>query len=474
MTVPTTVPTNLRKPFTAHEFNIAGGGGLVPLDRNIALIGAMGSGTATALTPTEVFSESDAEAKFGIGSELTLMCRAAFAMAKLTGRQPHIFGVGLTDAGTKATYTLTVTGPATAAGDVELLIAGRTVRAPVASGDSAITVAASILAAVKAQYSDLPVSAAVGGSPNDHICTLTARNGGPNGNDIRAPTVVKQPAGIAVASAAGVSGATAYDLTTALDTLVNRIYNGVAVANHDSNTVTDLKTYAAARALPQQKAWSIWHMAETGSVATATGLASPANVMNGVIYSSEYGPNLTGEIAAGMACLVEGAEAKEQFDGHPTPFYPCPAAYNYTDAEIETLLAAGCTPLVMNAANDGLDVCRLVTTKTTENSVPFDRTADIHVPRSLYWLAWQVDARWRLAFQRAQKTERTREAVLSLTLDVLFDAEKAGYVQNVEAHKAELIVEADTVNLGRYNVAIPSTIIPALHQIVGVHSLILE
>ncbi|MFA9269831.1 MAG: hypothetical protein ACEQSX_03620 [Baekduiaceae bacterium] len=475
--ITTSVASNTRKPGTFHEFDITSAAkGLVPTQRRVALVGAKRStGTITTLTPTQVTDEAQAETLAGQGSELSLMARKAFGEANhytrnYGGSPPEIWLVATADGTTAAQHTITITGPATAAGDLEIRIAGRTLRCGVASGDSATTIAAALTAAIVSKYSDLPVSAtsALG------VVTLVNRNPGPNGNALKFLTV-RYPTGTTVAYASSVAGAGVYDITTALDSLADKTYHGVAIANHLAADVSDLNDYIDAAGAPGAKRWSIGYLGENGSLSTATTMATTSNKKEVVIHSIEECPNLPCEIAVATAVAV-GCEPdpSRSFDGVELDLYPPPVTYSPTDTEIETALAAGTTISVLNAAQDRVKVVRLVTTKTTENSAVFDRVLDISNVRVLFAVATQIDARWLVAFQRGKNNARTRSRVRSVTLDVLRKCEELEWLQNVDAHLAELIVETDAVVTTRLNVSIPQSVVPNLHQLVGKHVLHIE
>src|SRR5688500_4291834 len=138
------VPSDKRRPGTFHTFDdTSGARGLIPVTRSIALVGLKTSaGTYAVSTPVQVFNESEADTYFGVGSQLALMVRQAYAaMRKQEGQggsSCQVWACAVTaPAGVAATRTFTVTGPATANGDVEFRIAGRPIRAAVKSGDSA-------------------------------------------------------------------------------------------------------------------------------------------------------------------------------------------------------------------------------------------------------------------------------------------------------------------------------------------------
>src|SRR5688572_15135255 len=117
---------------------------------------------------------------FGVGSIIHGMAVAWFKANKAT----ETWFVGVEDAGgaVAGTKTLTVTGPATAAGTLFLYVAGRQIRVAVASGDAQNAIASAINAAIAASAfaNELPVTSSVA----TNVVTLTARNAGTQGNGI--------------------------------------------------------------------------------------------------------------------------------------------------------------------------------------------------------------------------------------------------------------------------------------------------
>ena len=115
-----------------------------------------------------------------------------------------------------------------------------------------------------------------------------------------------------------------------------------------------------------------------------------------------------------------------------------------------------------------------MTSQSTLSSAPFYQASELSVVRTLYWLMTEIDIRWEIAFPRATRSSRTDAQVWDVTYDVLKQAEDLGRVQNVDAHKGELIVERDATVPTRDNVAIPASVIPPLNQLVGKTTLFLE
>lgn len=474
MPISTGVPSTTRKPGSFHKFDVLSGAkGLIPIARRVMLIGGKSSaGTLAAATPTQCFSERDGDTYGGAGSEAALMVRAAFKAAQKYGASPEIWLCTVADAGGSAAqvYTLTCTGTATASGDIVFRIAGRTLRAGIANGDNATKAGDAIAAAIAAAAAILPVTSAnVTGT-----VTLTAVNKGLNSADIRTPIVDLAPAGLTVVAAAGASGTGAYDITASLDASVDKTYHATVTANHASGDVTKLATHLDTVGAAGAKRWSIAYLAEIGTLSTGTTLATGANRMDVVVITCEQFPSLPGEIAAQLATTVEAEQDPSlSFDSVPLDLPGCPASYVYIDAEIETALANGATPLSVSPTGQTF-IVMAVTTKTSQGGAPFFNVLDLGNVRTLYYVANQVDAKFAALFGRAKKSERTRKRVRSVVLEVLKDIETLEIIQNVDQHAAELIVETDAVVVTRFNVGIPVSVIPALHQLAAVHTLFVE
>lgn len=143
-----TIPSNLRVPFVAVEFdNTRASQGAALLAYKALLIGQKtAEGTASANTLQRVTS-ADAVATFaGRGSQLHRQALAWFRNNTFT--ETWIGVLDDNSAGVFASGTLTFTGPATAAGTLSLYAGGNLVSVGVASGDSANTIASNVATAL--------------------------------------------------------------------------------------------------------------------------------------------------------------------------------------------------------------------------------------------------------------------------------------------------------------------------------------
>ena len=174
-------PGTLRKPGVFTEIdNSKAVRGPQPVSYRRLLIGQkLAAGLAAANTLIRITSPTQADIQFGKGSMLAGMVRAAMEVDTYTELQ--VLPVIDNAAGVAAAATLAFTGPATASGTIELMIAGRRVSVGVISGDAATAIATSVVAAITAA-DDMPVTATAATG----TVTLTSRHKGEAGNSLNA------------------------------------------------------------------------------------------------------------------------------------------------------------------------------------------------------------------------------------------------------------------------------------------------
>lgn len=459
------IPTDKRRPGSFITFDdTSGARGLTPITRSVCVIGMKATaGTWTLNQPVQVFNEAEADAGGLAGSEIALMCRAALKTFRKLGTAAQLWAVPIVEpSGTAATRTFTVAGTATAAGDVLVLIAGRLLRVPVKTSDSANTVAASIKAQIDilAAAGDLPGT----GTVSTNVATFTYRHLGVNGADLKVAVVSSVP-GITVTPATGVAGSGVAAITSALDALGSRDYLAIAIANHAAQDVTDLGTHADAMWAAARKRFRHLFLAETGTLGTATTLASPANRKELIVLGFEAGRNLPCEIAASVAAMTQTKERPSyNWDGTELPLYPTTTPdLVFDDSEIETALLGGVTPLSVSDTG-AVRVERLITTKATQAGAPFEALRDYQASATSAYYARQVDAKFARALQGANLDAELLRDLKGLAYAVLKDGERLGDLHHVDDHAAELLVEAHPQVPSRALSEIPVSVVPNAHQ----------
>lgn len=297
------IATTLRVPFVFVEFDssfASQGPALLPY--KVLLMGGMTSAaTKAANSISRVSSADEARTFFGAGSQLHLMFRAWFLNNTIT----EVYGQPIADDGaaTASTYTLTVTGPATAAGTIYLYIGGVRITVSVANADAQNSIASAINTAVGAK-TDLPCTSGVG----TNIVTLTMKNKGPNGNDLDIRLNYNEgevlPTGVSIAIAAGVSGATAPTLTTPIANWADQWFQLIVAPYIDATSLTAIETELASRAGATRMIDGFYITGRIGNLGSQTSFGSGRNSQFVCVMDANKTPTTPWEMAAATAGQV--------------------------------------------------------------------------------------------------------------------------------------------------------------------------
>lgn len=239
------IPANNLVPIFATEFDnsLAAKPGPMPW-KNLLIGQATKASAPTGIT--QISSDDQADSLFGAGSQIALMVKAFRKNAKYM----ELYCIALQDPASNsaaASNVLAFTGPASENGTLSLLIGGQAVNVAVAAEDTATVIASNVVAKVNA-LTNLPVTAAVGSSGNEHKVTLTAKNKGTAGNDISVCLNFNAgdttPAGVAIdvfASASSVTLAggsvdTEFNATNVGNLIEGTWFNAIAIGAGDNAT----------------------------------------------------------------------------------------------------------------------------------------------------------------------------------------------------------------------------------------------
>lgn len=480
MTISTPFPSDNIVPGTSFSQDyVSGARGLVPLDRRVLLIGSKkAGGTWTANAAQQFFTEAEIDAGAGAGSVLALMGRGAMRAARdAGGGSPEFHAIGLDEpgGGTAANNgTFTVTGAATASGDIVFSIAGKRMSAPVASGASPTTAAAAMAAAVLANLAELPgtLAAALG------VATYTHGVKGVTGNDVSL-RVHKIPPGLAIAVVQPSNGAGALTYTTALTNALNVDYNVIAIESSTSTEITALLTHMAEAWDYSRKRWRFAFVGSRVSVANLVTLAGTANDHRILVVGQPDSAALPAVMAACTAAVSETrTKPNQNYNGVKIPAIAAVEQGNGEEliaSEIQTLMAGGVTPLAL--AEDGTGVTRLVsliTTKKTEGGNPFLNLLFYDAPKTVVYVMRQLDVLVSQVMAGRNVDAVLVRDVKGAAYATLKECETLGYVHNVDAHAREIQAEPDPVNVRRINLAYPTAPIPIANQVHGVGRLFIE
>jgi phage tail sheath gpL-like len=479
MTIPfSSIPSNLRVPFVAVEFDSsrAQQGAAVMPYRALIIGQKRTGGTGTINTIQKVTSADQVLTLAGRGSMLHRQARAWFANNRFTETW-----IGILDdaaAGVVATGTITVTGPATAAGTINLYLGGELVQVAVASGDAATAIATAIAAAITANP-DLPVTAAAVSA----VVTVTHRHKGEVGLDFDMRANYQDgerlPAGVTLAFVAMSAGATNPVLTTLLAALGDNWFHVWAHGYKDTTSLTAIENEMASRFGPMRMIDGVAITSATGTQGTLTSLGNGRNSPSSTIVAQPGKNPLTppSEFAAAVAAVVAfhgNADPARPLQTLPLAGVRAPAEGDrFTLTERNLLLLDGIATTKADVTG-GVQLERIVTTYQT-NSAGADDTAylDVTTMLTLMYLRYSFRTRVVSRYPRHKlANDGTRfgagQAVMTPKLGKaeaiawFRDMEELGLVEGFDQFKNDLLVERSSTDPNRLNFLLPPDLINQL------------
>jgi phage tail sheath gpL-like len=479
------VPSNLRVPLVAVEINNSRAvQGPALLAYRVLLLGQKTSaGSATADTLHRVTTADAVATLAGRGSLLHRMALAYFT--NNTSTETWVGVLADDGAGVAATGTLTFTGPTTAAGTLALYVAGVRVAVGVSSGQTAAQVATATAAAINAN-TNLPVTAAVGGSGSEHVVTWTAKNKGETGNDINVRVNYREgestPAGLGVALVAGSGGATNPDLADVLAAIGDEWFHVVTHPYTDSGSLDAIEAEMADRFSATRMIDGVAITSASGTQAELATLGEGRNSPHSQIIAQPGDNHVTHP--AEYAAAVAGVVAYYAQIDPARPFQtltvrgvlPPAEADLFTRTERNLLLFDGISTTVLGAGGV-IQLERMITTYQL-NAAGQDDTSYLSAETmfSLLYLRYSFRARWTSRYPRHKLADDgarigAGQAVVTPGIGKaeaftwFREMEDLGLVEDFDAFKAGLVVERNASNPNRLDFLLPPNLI---NQLVGV------
>lgn len=470
------IPAASRVPFVYAEFNGDNAvQGAQALNFRSLLIGQKTTaGTAVADQLVQVTGKAQAKTLFGAGSVLAGMFEAFFAQ----GFFAEVWAMPVADneAGVAATGTIDLSGSASAAGTLHLMVAGRPVSVAVSSGNNATAIATATAAAINAN-TDLPVTA----SALSGQVTLTAKNKGETGNeiDVRVNYYDGQnlPEGITAAITAMDNGATNPSLTAAIAALGDEWFQVIGCAFRDATNLAALKTEMDSRWGPVRQIDGHVVTAATGTVGAMTTLGSTLNDKHLTVLATQKSPTPAYECAAettAIAAYYGSIDPARPFQTLGYAWMKAPARGDrFTLTERNTLLYSGIAT-VKASTTGAVTIERLITTYQTNAAGGEDPAyLDVNTLMTLQYIRWD----WRNHVARKYPRHKlandgTRYAQGQAIVTPLVmkgeavakfkDWEALGLVEGFEQFKRDLIVERNGGDPNRLDVLMPPNLVNQL------------
>lgn len=327
----------------------------------------LSSGTATANVPIRVFSGSQT-GLFGVGSNMAEMLRQVF-VSNITG---EVWAIPVEDAsaGTQAVWTLTVTGPATAAGTIQLYVNDQRLQVGVTSGQTVSSILSAIQATIAA-HPELPLTA---GTPDSTTIAFTARHKGTIGNQVQIGFNQSRgdafPSGVGITLASTTSGATdPATVQTAIDAIPDEIFDLIIFPWSDATNIGLFSTELANRWGNMVQLDGIAFTPTYGAAATVVSLGESLNTPYVSVFDCGADPvsapyQFIGNIAGVSAPSIEADPALAITSLPLTGIIGDGESTRRTLAQRQSILSAGISTLVIDRGGN-VTIDRAVTTYKT-------------------------------------------------------------------------------------------------------------
>ena len=426
-------------------------------------------------------SADQAQLAFGRNSMLASMVKSFFAV----NNQQETWAIAVDDAsgGVAATGKLALSGTVTAAGTLNLYIAGQPVKVAVSLGQNLSTLATAIAAAITAQ-TDLPSTAAVNGVTDTEI-DLTAVHKGLLGNDLDLRlnyyTGETLPQGLTVTITGFSGGTTNPDLAATIAAMGDEQYHTIIAPYTDATSLTAMNTELESRFDAMVDKAGMYYSAAAGTFGELTTLGGTLNNRTASIVGSGNSPTAPWNWAAAYGGLI----AKHGAIDPARPFQTlamlgvlAPASgQSFTQTERNQLLEAGIATFTANAGNVLIE--RAVTTyKTNAQGIADASYRDVNTLLTLLALRFSVRARISQKFPRTKLAKDgtnfgvgqaivTPQIIRDELISLFRDWENVGLVEDIEQFKTDLIVEINATDVNRVDVMMPPNLVNQFRVFAG-------
>lgn len=466
MTMPNILSLNFLVPFVAAKIDFSRAiRGLRGMPRRLLLVGhKLQAGSLPLDTITTINTETDAIDRFGEGSMLVQMWRAAKANVDL-GLPIDCIAIDEGNAAVKAASTIVVTNAGanlSMPGEVMLYIGGRRISVGVTTSDTQQSVAAKLIAVINGQPK-LPVTASATANLNE--VQLSCRWGGPTGNDIDVRSTFywddRLPNGLTLAIPKMADGAVAPDVTPVIGAMNLYRATEIVCPFTDSTNLNLLETELAAR-------WEANNMQDAAVINCIRGTEAQITTFLGGrnsahVHTITVTKDLTSpwETAAMAGAAIESQAAKDPAvpqTGIVLAGYLGPRrADHWTIDQLNNMLTMGGSPLEIAEDSTG-GLLRMVTNYTTNRANAPDRSmAELCWIKTMSYYRWFVVTEFQIKYRGyklaqyitdpipGQKimTKPLAEEIMIGIYKVFMDA---GLCQHMTYYREQLLVEIDGPN----------------------------
>ena len=495
MTVPfKLIPSNQRAPGFFAELDPSHANTSAVPQRTLLIGQITSAGTYAPNIPIRIVGTTDPVSGGGYGSVLAGM-GSAYRLNDTTG---EVWALPVSDAAgaTAASGTITVTGPATAAGTISLYVAGVLVPVAVSLGDTPTIIATNIAAAVNTSTGQFTPTATSCGLPviattAAGVVTLTALNKGLVGNDIdirinyRGTAAGEAlPAGIGLTIVAMAGGATNPAIVTGLAALGDQSFDFIVTSLTDVGTLSAIQAFlsdATGRWNPSQQIFGHAFAAVRGTAGAGATLGLNRNDQHLSLIPFYDSPSPEWAWVSGFAAAY--AVSARADPGVPAQYLqvqgilaPPNVSRFPQSVRNSTLLYSGCSTWNVDSTGT-VNIEKLITTYTTNTQGnPDNSYLAIETMFLLMYVLRYYRNRIQTKFARMKLATAgsriqpggnlvTLGTIRAEVISAYLDLEALGMVQNDQAFSTGVVVEQDATNANRVNILWPGTLIDQLNVV---------
>lgn len=466
MSIPNLLSLSFLVPFVASKLDFSRAiRGLRGMPRRLLLVGhKLTAGSQALNVIVTVSTEADAVQRFGEGSMLVAMWRAAKANADF-GLPIDCIAIATGGSAVAATSTLVLNNSAGASagllqsGEVMLYIGGVRVAVGVTTTDTQATVATKLLNAINAMPS-LPVTAST--TANTYEVRLTAKTAGLVGNDIDLRNGYyfddRMPSGLTLTVPAMASGAVSPDVTPLVTAMAGYRATEIVCPFTDSANLAILEAELATR-------WEAANMqdgqvinAVRGTEAALTTFFSTRNSPHIHTIATTKDATSPWETAAMAGAVIESMAATDPAVPHTgvllKGYRGASAGNHWTVDQANNMLTMGGSPLAIAADYSG-SLLRMVTNYASTPSGAADRSmAELCWIKTMSYYRWLHVTEFQTKYQGFKIAQYIDDPIPGQAIMTVQLAEEVmlglyqqlmnvGLVQHMDYYRETLLVEID-------------------------------
>ncbi|MCL2245068.1 MAG: phage tail sheath protein [Treponema sp.] len=356
------IPANLLVPGQYQEIDNSLAGAQSDIKKALMIGHKLSTSEAESGKPVNVISAAKAHQLFGHGSSAAIMAETFLSLNKT--EELYVLPIPEPDAGTAWNKKFTVSGSASSAGMLHVIVNGFNCNVFVSKGADAQAVAAAITAKINAELT-LPVIA----DADNAVVTISANIKGETGNN-NSVIIISFIGGVSITETETAAGVGVTDIKPYLEGLGETRYNFIASDFNDVKNIRTSSDELESRYGPMRQIGGRMYIALTGEIGSKTEdgtLLSKAGEVNSphiVLIPHGNNPELPCVWAAAWcasACRILADDpAANTYDAKITNLYAS-VSYNFDDRQ--KLLEAGVATYRLDTTGNVL-IERLVTSYT--------------------------------------------------------------------------------------------------------------